>query len=340
MVAVAGCGDSSAPPVSTADGDEGGSSGEESVIDSGNARGDGDCADGCAFDIMVGGDVLFGTLLLPDGEGPYPAVLIHAGSGPTDRDGNTPLLRGRSDSLRLLAQGLQARGVASLRFDKRGIGESAGALTSEVGFEIGVLVEDLVAWHTALADEARISRVTLVGHSEGSLIAILAAQQRRPDGLVSLAGVGRPAGDLLREQLAAQLPAELLTQAESFIETLEAGGEIEGEVPPELQSIFRPSVHDYLRSWLAFDPAQELGKVETDALAVVQGTTDSQVTVQDAERLAAAHPDAALHVIDGMSHVLKQASASPADQMAAYTDPDLPVMPEVFDIIVPLSSGR
>ncbi|MDH5676698.1 MAG: lysophospholipase [Myxococcales bacterium] len=285
------------------------------------------------MELEVDGQKLCGSLMLPEGEGPHPLVLMHVGSGPTDRDGNSPLISGRNDSLSMLAKGLCEQGVASVRYDKRGIAASKAALGSEEGFVIDVLVDDLAAWFVQLRADARFSRVTLLGHSEGSLIAILVAAERGVDGLISVAGVGRPAGDILREQLRGKLPPDLLARAESFIGTLEAGEAIAEEIPAELQSLFRPSVHDYLRAWFAHDPALELAKVQARRVAIVQGTTDAQVTVKDAELLAEAHPEATLHVLEGMNHVLKRASAAPADQMRAYTDPSIPLHAELVPLV-------
>src|ERR1043165_3945869 len=75
---------------------------------------------------------LHGTLLVPASTRPVPLAVIIAGSGPTDRDGNSPMLQGKNNSLKMLAEGLAARGIASVRYDKRGIAGSAKAGGNEV----------------------------------------------------------------------------------------------------------------------------------------------------------------------------------------------------------------
>ncbi len=288
--------------------------------------------------LSTGDEKIYGTLQLPDGCGPHPTVLIHAGSGPTTRDGNSWGSAVKNDSLKLLAEGLSSRGVASVRYDKRGIAASqAAGPAKEEDYSIEMLVADLGAWLTQMRSDERFARITIAGHSEGSLIGILAAQQSPPDALASLAGVGRPAGELLHEQLAPQLSAELLAEADAIIAQLEMGNTVD-EVSTDLMVLFRPSVQPYLISWLKYDPAVEFAKLSMP-LQVVQGTTDIQVKVLDAELLAAANKSAELVIIDDMSHTLKEASLDPDEQNKAYTDPSLPVMVELFDALTPLAQG-
>jgi len=118
---------------------------------------------------------LHGTLLLPYAPGPHPALLLVAGSGPVDRDGNLPSLH--NDSLRLLAEGLAACGIATLRADKRGVGASHAAAPDEAALSLDTYVNDAVSWMHALAADPAIARVGLLGHSEGALIASVLTQK-------------------------------------------------------------------------------------------------------------------------------------------------------------------
>lgn len=283
---------------------------------------------------------IHGTLLLPDrGEAPYPVVLIIAGSGPTDRDGNTQGLPGRNDSLKLLAQGLAARGVASVRYDKRGIGASAPAAISESDLRFEYQIDDAVGWIRMLRDDRRFSTVTVVGHSEGSLIGMVAARQAEADAFVSVAGAGRPAADLLRDQLAGNLPPALLEEAESILATLEAG-HLPDSVSSGLVALFRPSVLPYLVSWFRYDPAAELARLEIPVL-IAQGTTDVQVDTAEARILADARPSARLLIVEGMNHVLKEAYGDRFEQLrTAYVDPSLPVVRELVEGIADFVTAR
>lgn len=294
------------------------------------------CPDAASVDVTVENTrgALEGTLEVPAGCGPFPAVVILPGSGPTDRDGNQTAAGLRTDAYRLLAEGLRDRGIASIRYDKAGIGASVSAAPRtehEMRFEMGA--EDAALWVEMLRGDGRFATVTVVGHSEGSLVAMLVAQRVEVDGYVSIAGAGRPSGDVLREQLASALAQDqaLLEEANGIIDQLERGQPVE-EVPPSLVYLFRPSVQPYLISWMKYDPAEEIQAVTAPVL-ILQGTTDIQVKVQDAELLAGARPDADLVVVEGMCHTLKAATLSSSSQDAAYRDPSLPIVPRVLDVL-------
>lgn len=271
---------------------------------------------------------LRGTLLLPPGPSPHPVALVIAGSGPTDRDGNSAL-GGRNESLRMLAEGLAARGVATVRYDKRGLGGSMAAGRPERELRLDTFVDDAAAWLRMLRADARFSTVSVVGHSEGSLLGARAAASAGADAFVSLAGPGNPLGTTLRTQLKAALPPMLLPAADSILADLEAG-RTRDTVPPALFMVFRPSVQPYLISLLQTDPAAEVARLTVPVL-VVQGTTDIQVAVTDAEALHRAQPASRLLVIEGMNHVLKAVPADRARQVASYSDPTLPVVPRLIE---------
>lgn len=271
---------------------------------------------------------LHGTLLAPSGP-TRAAALIIAGSGPTDRDGNSPMGVSAS-SYRLLAEGLAAHGVATVRTDKRGVGESASSLMSEADLVFTDYADDARAW---AAETARLTGqpcAWLIGHSEGALVALTAAS--RDDeaicGLVLLSGAGRPIGAVLREQLASA-PEPFLSQALAILAELEAGRPV-AEVPPQLAALFRPSVQPYMISWLPLDPAALVAAYEGPVM-IGQGTTDIQVGVADARAMAAARPDARLAIWEGVNHLLKIAPADRAANAATYRDPDLPLAPGVVE---------
>jgi hypothetical protein len=284
---------------------------------------------------------LYGTLLSPQSKRKVPVVLIIAGSGPTDRDGNSPLLKGANNSLKLLAEGLAANGIASLRYDKRGVGESGkdmlltakntGKMPREEDLKFDAYIDDAVMWGQKLRADKRFSSVTVAGHSEGSLIGMVAARKMGANAFISIAGAGRPVNQILLEQLKAQLPPDLMKSAEDIINQLVADKTVES-VPPALNIVFRPSVQPYMISWLRFDPAKEIAKLTVPVL-ITQGTTDIQATAQDVKLLATAKPSAKVLVIDGMNHVLKAVPIDRDKQIASYSDPSLPIMPELIDEI-------
>ena len=277
---------------------------------------------------------LAGTLELP-AKCPCPVVLIIAGSGPTDRDGNSPLLPGANNSLKYLAEALAAKGIASVRYDKRGIAASRAAMQGgESDLRFDDYVTDAVGWLTKLRADHRFTTISVVGHSEGSLIGMIAARQAKADAFVSIAGAGRSAGKIIHEQLSSRVPPDMLAAADRTIAQLEKG-QTPDSAPPALGALFRPSVQPYLISWFRYDPAAEIAKLTIPTL-IVQGTTDIQVPVADAKALAAAAPKAKLVIIDGMNHVMKAVSADQAAQMKSYSDPALPVVPQLVDAIATL----
>ncbi|XYJ08714.1 alpha/beta hydrolase family protein [Telluria sp. B2] len=283
---------------------------------------------GIALDTPTG--KIAGSLVLPAAAGPVPVALIIAGSGPTDRDGNSSMIPGRNDSLRMLAQALARAGIASVRYDKRGIGASAQAMQSESALRFETYIDDAAAWAARLRKDPRFSKVAVIGHSEGSLIGMVAARQAGADAFVSFAGVGTPLPAVLRRQLADKLPPDLLKENERILGALERGQTVDG-VPPLLAALYRPSVQPYLISQFRYVPAKRIAALSIPVL-IVQGTTDIQVGVEDAQALKRANPGARLEIVEGMNHVLKMVPADGA-QLASYGDPALPLAPRLVDAV-------
>ncbi len=275
---------------------------------------------------------LYGTLELPQNASrPCPIALIIAGSGPTDRDGNNPLLGGSNNSLKMLAQGLATQGIASLRYDKRGIGQSAEAMLAEEDLRFETLAEDAVLWTRQLQQDPRFSGVTVIGHSEGASLGLLAAGMAQLQTYVSIAGPGQPAGDMILSQVSSQLPEDLLKKCQEIVAALTDGKTVD-DVPPALGALFRPSVQPYIISWFRYKPTVEIASF-SGRILIVQGTSDIQVTVDDAQALAKAQPRAELLIIPGMNHVLKDTPAQRDKQLASYSDPSLPINQTLVDAI-------
>ncbi|MFP8783101.1 alpha/beta hydrolase [Planococcus plakortidis] len=278
----------------------------------------------------VAGGMMQALEEIPETDGPHPVAILIAGSGPTDKDGNSLTLMGKNNSLRMLAEQLKAEGIAVIRYDKRAIGDNRSLAVQESELRFDDYVQDAAAWvRFAKADE-RFTDVAVIGHSEGALVGLAAANQEGVDSYVSLTGVGRPADELLKEQLST-LPAGQLEEAEAILAQL-AQGEMVDDVSPELQQIFRPSIQPYLQSWMKYDPVEQAENLEAEAL-FVGGTRDLQVPVRDAELLHEAKPGSELLIVDGMNHVLKQVPDDREANMAAYSDPELPLADGLVDRI-------
>ncbi|NKB22575.1 MAG: alpha/beta fold hydrolase [Alphaproteobacteria bacterium] len=289
-----------------------------------------------SISIGEGDDALFGTLTLPDDGDRFDAVLIWSGSGPTDRDGNLP---GHiNNCLEMMAHQLADAGYASIRTDKRGIGESEKAVSDEADLRFETYVDDALVWVQVLKEVPGVRHVFLLGHSEGALITTLVAQDFGAAGLILVAGTGFPAADILRRQLSApdiNIPKHHLTEIGEILDSLEAGNPV-AKFSPELEGQYRQSVQPYLMSWFKYDPQAELAKTKMPVL-VMQGTTDFQVSMEDGERLADARDDIDYLEIKGMNHVLKDAPKHKASNYATYGKPLLklaiPLMPAITDFL-------
>jgi pimeloyl-ACP methyl ester carboxylesterase len=277
---------------------------------------------------------LKGTMLSP-ASGRLAMMLIIPGSGPTDRDGNNPL-GVKAATYRLLAEGLAERGIGTVRIDKRGMFASTAAVADGNAVTIDDYVADVGAWIAVIRKETGASCVWLLGHSEGGLVA-LAAAQKLPDicGLVLVSAAGRPLGDVLRTQLRANpANAPILAQAMAAIASLEAGKHFDvAGMHPALMPLFAPQVQGFLINMFSYDPAKLIGAVAKPVL-ILQGRRDIQVGVADAERLKEAAPKAELVLLPDANHVLKTVTSDdPRVNAATYADPALPLAPGVVEAI-------
>lgn len=277
---------------------------------------------------------LRGTLLSPAGSD-APVVLIVPGSGPTDRNGNGPIGL-QASTYRMLAEGLLSQGIASVRIDKRGMYGSASAIPDANDVTLGDYVADVHAWVTAIRTQTGASCIWVLGHSEGGLVALSAAQQADGIcGLILVSTAGRPLGQVLRQQLRSNpANAPILANAMAILESLEAGKTVDASgIAPALMPLFRPSVQRFLMSELTVDPATRLAGYRKPVL-IVQGTRDIQVAVEDAQLLQRANPRAEIALVADANHVLKTVPTQALeDNLAAYSDPELPLADGVVEAI-------
>ena len=282
--------------------------------------------------VMIAGPQgpLAGTLTDPARRAP--ALILIPGSGPTDREGDNPL--GVTGGIyRQLAEQLAAKGVATLRIDKRGMFGSKAAIADANAVTIADYVADVRGWTTFLQARGK-SCAWLAGHSEGGLIALAAAQQPTGIcGIVLLAAPGRPLGTVLRAQLRPKLPPAMFASADAALTRLEQRQRVDpATIPAPLAALFRPAVQGYLIELVTADPAR-LAAATTLPMLIVLGGTDFQVSVEDARLLAAAHRRAKLVVLPAINHVWRKAPRDPAANAATYGDATIPVDPAVAQSI-------
>lgn len=274
---------------------------------------------------------LHGTLMQPaNPTARGPAILIIAGSGPTDRDGNGPGLS--TETYKLLAEGFAAHGIRSLRYDKRGIGEGRTMVPWEEDARFTHFVDDAIIAVKSLSARADVSKIVVAGHSEGALIAILAAQKINVAGIILLTPTGRPLAAVLRDQLQAGLPEALHADAFDILDKLSAGARVE-HVRPELNALFRPSVQPFLMSLINIDPAEELKKLKTPVLLVHAGR-DLQIQRSDFDTLRKVRPDIRTATLPQANHTLKIAPEDRAGNIAMYTNRRAPLDPGLMPPLV------
>jgi uncharacterized protein len=278
---------------------------------------------------------LRGTALGPF-ETNAPVVLIVPGSGPTDRDGNNPL-GVQASSYRLIAEGLEARGIRSVRIDKRGMFGSSLAVPDANAVTMEDYAADIHTWVSSIRKTMGVRCVWVLGHSEGGLSALVAAQHAGSIcGLILASTPGRRLGDILRDQIKANpANAPIREQAEIIIAQLEAGSRIKAkDIHPALLPLFRPEVQGFLISALTLDPAKLISNY-TGQVLILQGLRDIQVGQVDAKRLHHARPDATLILLPEANHVLKTVTSDDrAANVTAYQDPDRPLAEGVIEEMV------
>jgi hypothetical protein len=278
--------------------------------------------------------MLKGTMLSAEQPG-GPVALIIPGSGPTDRDGNNA--RGIAGSIyKQLAEGLAAHGITTIRIDKRGMFASAEAVHDPDAVTVSDYAADVQSWAETIRHNTNTSCVWLIGHSEGGLVALIAAKGGGDYcGLVLLETAGRPLGQTLLDQLKANpAMAPVLKEATAALGTLEAGKPVDAtNMSPVLQPLFRPEVQKFVIDVLSYDPGKLIAGYAHPVL-IVQGERDLQLSAEDAHRLEKADPKAKLVMLPTVNHVLKPvASAEHAANVATYADPAVPIAPGVVETI-------
>lgn len=281
------------------------------------------------YNLEVEGGTIFGTLTIPNGEAVYPVALIHQGSGPTDRDGNSAIA-GDNNSLKMIAEALAESGIASVRYDKRGIAASMALIEKEEELVFESYIDDANLWINTIRNDSRFNKVYIIGHSEGALIGAQAAVDSKVDGFISIAGVGFSAYDTIKRQLESQ-PKEITDLTTPILQELKNGNLVDN-VPQDLYSLFRPSVQPYMISWFKYDPVEVIREVEAPIL-ILQGDNDLQVTVEDAKKLNEAK-ESKLVIISGMNHILKDAPTDQQGNFDTYKDPELPLNEELKKEII------
>jgi len=268
-----------------------------------------------------------GTLTKPTEENNKYLIIFIQGSGPTDRNGNQPMLQ--NDGIKKIARELAGNGIASFRYDKR-IFKAQELQLSEKDMIFEDFVEDAKNVVMHFRKEEKFSNIIIAGHSEGSLIGILVAQEY-VDAFISLAGAADPIDEIITEQVTKMAP-ELGVSARTAFDELAENGRT-SNYSPMLEAVFRPSVQPFMASWMKYDPSEEISKLKIPVL-VVNGTSDIQVSEEQAQKLAEANENSELVILDQMNHIFRKIEAK--DRLVnskSYNEPNLPLHPELISIL-------
>ncbi len=258
------------------------------------------------LDIQAHSQKIMGTLI---DEGKESIVIITPGSGPTDRDGNSQLMPGKNDSLRMLAKGISESGISIYRYDKQ---SSKDLLFSD-------FIEDLVEVIKYFRDDG-YENIYLAGHSQGALVAFAAANLQAVEGVISLNGAGRSIDLTIADQIGVE-------SIGPYLEMVRKGEEFTGELEA-LKQIFRKETIDFLSSWIEYNPCEELKEISVPVL-LVRGRSDLQVSDIELKLLHQAKPEAKVVLVDKMNHVLKIVE-NQEENVASYNSPDF----QISDILI------
>jgi pimeloyl-ACP methyl ester carboxylesterase len=275
--------------------------------------------------------VVSGTLAMPaKATDKVPVVIIVGDAGPTDRNGNNEKAGINGNTYKLLAEGLAKNGIASVRYDKRMVGEST-TKEKESDLRIDDYSDDVVSILLLLNDDQRFSRIILFGHGEGALVCMVAIQGEPVKGYISAEGAGDQADKIITEEMKKK-PQYQADEVKAILDSLKKGKKTD-VVDPTIYYIASPSKQNFLSSWCRIVPIRGIKSIKCPIL-LIQGTTDLGVSVENGEKLKRAKSEANLVIIKGMNHILKDAPADEDKNMDTYDKPDLPLSANLVPAIV------
>lgn len=281
--------------------------------------------------ITVPDGKLFGTLTIADGLEVSPVVLVVAGSGATDRN------MGKGMSYKMLSDSLLKHNISSLRVDKRTSGESRKHMNNSDDLSFDDFVDDVKAWISFLKSDKRFSKLIVLGHSQGSLIALLTAQNSKVDKCISLAGAGEPIDLVLRKQIYDPPINKFFfgPVIDTLFERIKQHDYVETDsIPLPFQGMFNKRNQPFLASWIKYDPALEIKKVNVPTL-IVQGEMDFQVQMDQYNFLKNAQPMADTLLVKNMNHAMKYADTlDKIKNSKNYDDPDIGLINEFIPPLV------
>jgi pimeloyl-ACP methyl ester carboxylesterase len=270
-----------------------------------------------------------GTLAIPkNAKAKMPVVIIVPGYGQVDRDGNGPKMN--ANEYKLLTSALGKNGIATVRYDKRMVGQSISS-GKEKDMRFDDYFDDVYSLIGLLADDKRFSNIIVLGHGQGSLVGMIAAVDDRVKAFISVEGTALTADKVLTDLVKKTYPPFIADNFKMVLDTLRRG-KVYNKVDPTLYPIAKPDLQTFILTWWRFDPQAEIKKLKKPVL-IVQGSTDLEVDVTNADKLKKNKLTAEV-IINNMNYVLKDAPTDKEPNLATYTKPDMPLKPELVTTLV------
>ncbi len=272
-------------------------------------------------------NLIDGTLLIPKNIEKPNLVIIIGGSGPTDRNGNQTFLK--NNSLKNLAEGLSNNNIATFRYDKRIVKQiKQGNIDPNIMFDD--FVTDAISVLGYFKKNNSFNHIFMLGHSQGSLVGMLAAQGRA-DGFISLSGVAQSIDNIVIEQIAKTYPS-LSKDAESVFAYLRKGKKTDN-YPMELAPVFNKDIQSFMMNWMQYNPQEEIKKLQMPIL-IINGTKDLQVEPNEAKLLHEAAPSSTLELIDNMNHVLVSIEGDNLENSKSYNESFRKIAPQLMETLI------
>jgi len=268
-----------------------------------------------------------GTLLTPNAlDKPILAIII-AGSGPTDRNGNQNFLK--SNNLKKLAERLSNNNIATFRYDKRIVKQiKNGNIDKNIMFDD--FVTDAISVIEYFKETKAYSKIYVIGHSQGSLVGMLAAKDRA-DGFISIAGAGQSIDHVIIDQI--QKTAQMYTEDTKRVFDIMRQGKTTPDYPPALSSIFNIEIQPFMMNWMQYNP-QDVIKTLDIPILIINGTKDLQVTVEEAKLLKEASQNAELKIVEKMNHVLFIIEGDDLENAKSYNESARNISDEAVSTII------
>ena len=268
-----------------------------------------------------------GTLLNVSEVKKSPLVIIIPGSGPTDRNGNNAMMK--NNSLKFLAENLSSKNISTYRFDKSVLSYNSENIEKLDSLSFEIFINEAKTVLGFFKTSNNYSKIIVAGHSQGSLVGLLASQNKA-DGFISLAGAGRSIDNILIEQISKQAPF-LKEETERIIDQLKEGVIVE-DYNELLKSLFNKKTQPFLMSWIKYNPQEQIKKL-TIPILIINGSNDIQVATTEGELLHKSAQSSQLQIIENMNHLFKEIKGDINENMLSYNNPNLPVMEELINII-------